>query len=180
MRGNNIFKILTLGALIFLGGMGSRSFADDVLPWPWGTECPFPWANFSGEWRVSQVDGLGMLADSFEFNVLGTSGEGDRNYYFEIKRWNREGELVARGRGFALEKTRIIRAALISQEADGSSNSYWAIVRGYQSKKSSYCRNDITMVLTLRPIEGSDQKDSHYVIEKVRGVAQGKAKLVQD
>lgn len=142
---------------------------DEVLPWPWGTECPFPWGMIEGEWRVTGLDRetAPEAPDHFEFKVTYVAWDG--THHFEISRYSEDGRLLAFGRGVSPYSHKIIRAAMIEVSDDGTSGrKYWAIVRAYQTDQESSCGKELTTVITLRPINMQEQtEDIHFVIEKM-------------
>lgn len=171
--GKKLVRILLLALTIwFLAPLNVQS--DEVLPWPWGSECPFPWSDIQGQWTMSEFEGRGVMSDYFQFIVIGSSSDG--THYFQIKRFDPLGNLVATGKGFGVQETRIVRAAMTDVNPSAASSQsgtarYWAIVRGYESDQSSsshVCRNDLTVVVTLRPIGSlSMDEDVHYIVQKI-------------
>ena len=133
----------------------------DALPWPWGTECPFPWSMIEGEWSALDVES----ADAFVFRVLSVDRRGNRT--FEIKRYNAENELIAQGKGVASKRKKIIRAFLSSVQEEKKKN-YWALVRAYSEQDGFTCDAErLAVVITLRTSRPKTcEKDAHFIIKK--------------
>jgi len=145
-------------------GYGINSgLTGDVWPWPWGTECPFPWENIEGAWQVKDS----VYLTYFVFKVI-YEDEKDGSRHYEIFRYNRDRELIAFGRGIAPKGKRIIRAAMHTVGLN-TAGSYWAIVRAYVKQNENSCSMDsIVTAITIRPIKGSPEMDVHYRVEKVK------------
>lgn len=133
----------------------------DALPWPWGTECPFPWAMIEGEWNASAFES----ADRFTFRVLSVDRRGGRT--FEIKRYNAENELIAQGKGVASKRKKIIRAFLSSVQEEKKKN-YWALVRAYSEDVGFTCNTDqLAVVITLRTSRPKTcEPDTHFIVKR--------------
>jgi hypothetical protein len=177
-------RILRLLALMILGlGLSpllysnvARAGDDEVLPWPWDTECPFPWETIDGNWVVMSASdregvqqSVGINQDRFEIHIEYTSYDGTR--YFQIRRYDQYGRLRATGRGYSPKAAKIIRAAMFALDDQGRSNpgeTCWAIVRAYQSDVNLDCDDDLTTVITVRPISqnAATTSDVHYVVSK--------------
>lgn len=133
----------------------------DALPWPWGTECPFPWDGIEGDWVVADNES----GDTFSFKVLSVDRLGRRT--FEIRRYNAKKELIASGKGVASKRRKILRAFLSSIYEPKKKN-YWALIRGYNEFEGFTCDpNQIAVVITLRTTRPKTcEKDVHYIIRK--------------
>ena len=147
-----------------MASAGPGDFAqDDPLPWPWGTECPFPWTTIDGYWEVADEE---VVFDYFEFETTSVRESGTR--VFQIRHYNRTGEMIAEGRGVSQKGQRIVRAALTTRGQKKPIERYWAIVRTYVENETFSCEDRrLVTVLTLRPIGKPSSKDVHYLIEKV-------------
>lgn len=133
----------------------------DALPWPWGTECPFPWGGFDGNWEVVNHE----AGETFSFTVLNVDRFGRRT--FGIRRYNSTGDLVGEGKGVASKRRKIIRA-FISSIQESKKKNYWALVRAYSEQERFDCNPDhIAVVLTLRTTRPKTcEKDQHFIIRK--------------
>jgi len=146
-----------LVAILSLPGF---AHADDIIPWPWGTECPFPWSNIEGDWSV-KTDG-NLLKHKFHFDIKGTWENGTR--ILNVIWYDASGTLMAKGEGLSSRGERIVRAAIGGATGDG--NSYWAIVRAYHPKgKKSCSRTKLVTVITLRSFY-EQEPDIHLELEK--------------
>lgn len=161
--------IVSLGSNAWAGNTINPLGDGDHLPWPWGgTECPFPWEDIPGTWKVETKSGL---HHTFEFEITNVLSNGSR--VFEVRRYNHDGEMVAKGRGLSPAGQRVVRAAVNSllPHEGAYSSTYWVIVRSYVEEENvHFCTPEsrITLV-TTRPLAESCGPDSHYVIEKIPG-----------
>lgn len=162
---NRIFLFFVCGFFVlnsaFAAGFTPQG-DDDIPPFPWGTECPFPWSDVDGFW-LSEGN---SIEDIWEFRQTTTLENG--THLFEIYRYNEAGDVLAFGRGVAASSERIIRAAMVKMNSKRTQR-YYAIMRTYvedMSKYSCVMENMVT-VLTLRPFNApSGKKDAHYIIRK--------------
>lgn len=160
-----MLKILNILIFTVLASWGTSSLAtsnqsDDLVPWPWGSECPFPWEKIQGAW----VSRGSSNATRFTFNVKGSWGKDVR--VLEIKRYNESGDLIATGEGTSHRREKIVRAAMVGV-GKFEGEAYWAIIRTYvEVQRRSCARGSKITVVTLRDADGSEEHDLHYVIEK--------------
>ena len=155
------FFVLLNFVLWSIGSAQAVTFrGDDVLPWPWGSECPFPWSKIEGEW-VAKTD---TLSERFTFTVQDDRSPTTR--VLLVHRFRSDGELIATGRGLAPRDDRVVRAVMVGVGSE-SGTSYWAIVRTYSEKQKKSCsRNKQVTVITLRSADGSAENETHMVLEK--------------
>jgi len=152
-------------ALLLVGGLSAAAkdvcTEGDALPWPWGTECPFPWENIEGNWQVSNDE----TGDTFSFQILKVDKVGRRT--FEIKRYDVDNVLIAQGKGVATKRRKILRAFLSSIHEPKKKN-YWALIRAYNEVEGFSCdANHMAVVITLRTTRPKTcEKDAHFVIRK--------------
>jgi hypothetical protein len=131
----------------------------DLLPWPWGSECPFPWTRIEGDWVVRS----GERHDRFTFSVKGTWDNGTR--VLEVLRYDSRGRLIGTGEGVAPRGERIVRAAMSGQGSE-KGKTYWALVRSYVEKRKMSCaKGKLVTVITLRPTDGASP-DVHLIVER--------------
>lgn len=160
------------GLLVGIGLAMTISAAADVtvyelLPWPWGTECPFPWRKIEGNWTVRSSENH----EHFSFIVKGTWENGTR--ILEVQRYTGKGLLIGLGEGVAPRSERIVRAAMTGVGPE-EGKSYWALVRTYVEKKKLSCaRGKQVTVITLRPTDGSSD-DVHLIVDKEEDDNSGK------
>lgn len=156
-------RLLTAAALLLSvkPGLASSGVSrDDLMPWPWGSECPFPWSNIEGVW----VSIGNENPTRFTFEVKGLWDSSTR--LLEIRRYNSDDELVGIGEGTSQRREKIVRAAMIGIGLS-EGESYWAIIRTYNEEQSRSCaRSKQITVVTLRDADGSNSHDVHMVIEK--------------
>ncbi len=140
---------------------GKTSKVDDLLPWPWGTECPFPWTRIEGEW----VGKSQKITERFTLIIKDELESGAK--ILEVKRYDDLDNLIGQGEGVAPKGQRIVRAAMLGVgNYDGES--YWALIRTYSEAPKKACtKNKQVMVITLRPTyEKSEQQDVHIVVDR--------------
>jgi hypothetical protein len=134
----------------------------DVFPWPWGSECPFPWREIEGTWMVKGEDNSFFNGNSLTFDV---KKEDDGVKVLEIAQFDREANLRARGNGFSEKDKRVVKGIMTSEQ---TGKNYTVMVRSY-SKKSKSCRStDLVSAITFCPLRGKKcLQDSNYVLEKI-------------
>lgn len=158
MRNRGFLKFFIVLSLLFPAFSTMAGENDDVWPWPWGTECPFNWEDFDGKWAPEENKNL----QSYVFELL---SEGNGYRYFNIKRYNEAGEMIARGTGYSAPHQKIVRAALWEENGNG----YWAIVRSYSKDQQKGCHESKSVTaLTIRPFDRKAlEADKHFVIQRV-------------
>jgi len=152
-------------AALFLSVHSSLGFAEnalsDLLPWPWGSECPFPWTQIEGDW-VARKD----HSERFTFIVKGTWENGTK--VLEVRRFDSQERLIGIGEGVAPKGERIVRAAMTGVGPD-EGHTYWALVRTYveriNRRNRSCAKNKQVTVITLRPAEGNSP-DVHVIVDR--------------
>lgn len=134
-------------------------------PWPLGEECPFPWEKMNGLWKTMGLEHPMYI----QFKVLGKTGKGGQ--LFSISVLNEDHELVAKGRGFANQGDRVVRAAVRSLKDVAPATHDWAILRTFSRDGANrLCAEDSQVTaLTLRSLQAEprEAKDRHYELEKV-------------
>jgi len=148
---------------------GKGASADDLLPWPWGSECPFPWTRIEGDWIARSEDG----GERFSLNVKRELDNGAR--VLEVRRYDALDNLIARGEGVSAKSQRVVRAAMVGVGAY-SGESYWALIRTYSETQKRTCsKNKQVTVITLRPAnESTGDHDVHIIVDKEGSVRRSK------
>lgn len=152
--------IVVVGLLV---GVQSSAFDifGDVLPWPWGSECPFPWSKIDGDWSTR-----GTIHEQFSFVYKGETKNGSR--ILDVSRFDEDGRLIGEGEGVSPKGERIVRAAMVGV-GPSKGKSYWALVRTYrenQAGSKSCTKNKLVTVITLRPVGSTQTEDVHIIIDK--------------
>ena len=90
--------LLIVFALVLSQGFSAEAITilkDDVFPWPWADQCPFPWDKIEGRWRAV-VTGRPVY---FDFDVINRYETGER--FLFVSQLDRDKKLVARGASIA-------------------------------------------------------------------------------
>ncbi len=127
------------------------------VPFPFGTEIPFPWRSMQGIW-ATQNHAMDAL---FSFQVqLDDSGVKVLRV-IHLDRATRR--VVGQGAGFANSEQKVVRAVM--RAMDGTS--YLIFVRVFKdlNKKSAASHN--STVLTFRSLTLPDKEDQHMLLRKV-------------
>ena len=132
-----------------------------VLPWPWGSECPFPWHNIEGMWTESEPRTESLPITYFEFEIIDEWASGTR--IFKVTHYDEEGNVIAVGRGTASKGYKIVRAVLLPKEK--GLDSYSVIVRAYTEDRFA-CSDELVTVLTVRKRGATPEEDIHLIIGK--------------
>lgn len=165
--------LVVVGVGLLLTPLSYAGGPTDV-PWPWGSECPFPWASIEGVWSLSDVEQR-SVGSYLRIEVVSELEDGLR--VVKVVQFNHKGAIVAIGRGVAPFGKRIVRAGM--HFVQGAERSYWAIIRNYSKDKlaNSCSKNKGMTVVTLRAMDGlSCQPDQHYVLNRLDKYAQIKQK----
>lgn len=142
---------------------------DDTLPWPWGSECPFPWSDIQGVWRAYAPDMDNGGADHsfpfgyYEFKVKNEWTNGTK--VIEVIKYNSAGEIEGRGQGYSSPEQRIVRAIVLGEGKSRMLN-HRVIVRAYNRDSTLTCGGELVTVLTTRPVSDEEGSDRHYVLVK--------------
>ncbi len=146
--------------------MGPALHADlkplDLLPWPWGSECPFPWTTIEGEWVVRSKD---ASQERFLFEVTQTWDNGTK--VLEVSRFDQTGSLIGVGKATAPRGERVIRAVMTGVGPNNKGIPYWILVRTYverlEKRKKSCTRGKLVTVITIRSRDG---QEVHLIVDK--------------
>lgn len=160
-RMRSIFLIGLILAILSPISAYSQPKNDDIWPWPWGTECPFPWNDIEGLWRIKDKPDAGY----FRFALTKTSHS--EGFLVKVEHLDANGDVTAVGSGFTSYSQKIVRAAMHSK-IPGRTTSYWVIVRAYEMDKNVGCAGSVQTVVTLRPIKSGKSWDLNYEIEQVQ------------
>jgi hypothetical protein len=167
--------VISLGGMVFSPSptlANSKYIAgdDDHLPWPWGTECPFPWTDIQGVWRAyapNMEDGRAndtVAYGYYEFKVTSEWTNGTK--VIEIVKYSAGGKVEGKGQGYSHPEQRIVRAIILG-EAGSRLDNHRVIVRAYHRDTTLTCGGELVTVLTTRPVSDDEGNDRHYVLKKV-------------
>lgn len=161
------FCAFTLLVFSSLGVSAQDTKGDDLFPWPWGTECPFPWQEISGSYQVQSKD-RGIYSWHFLSFEVNDSKREDLKF-LKITQYDHRGIIQAEGRGYSKKDQRVVRGVLTP--VDGSSD-YAVIVRSYVKDTKKLCRGDnLVTAATFCPLRGRKcLEDSNYVLEKIKSL----------
>lgn len=127
------------------------------VPFPFGTEIPFPWRSMQGIWATQsrEVDAL------FSFQVQLDDRGVKVLSVIHLDRVTRR--VIGQGAGFANSEQKVVRAVM--RATDGTN--YLIFVRVFKDlyKKSALSRN--STVLTFRSLTRPEQEDQHMLLRKV-------------
>lgn len=140
-----------------------HTYGDDLIPWPWGSECPFPWREIEGTFMVKKGKGGPYSGHVMEFTVIESPKDGVN--YLEINEYDSKGKPYASGKGFTQKDKRLVRGLLTT--ADGS-RKYTVIVRSYVRSENAKCADsDLALVAAFCPLRGKKcLDDSNYELVK--------------
>jgi hypothetical protein len=138
---------------------------DDLFPWPWGSECVFPWANIEGSYVVKAVS-PGLFDGHYIVLEVTGKNESLQNSLI-ITQFDSWGRLYARGRGFNQKNARLVDGALTPINHGPK---YVVIIRSYPEVVSTSCtkRNQITAISFCPSLEPKCMETSNYILEKLK------------
>ncbi len=155
-------KVIAVTAHKYLAGPGGDG--DDLFPWPWGSECPFPWQEIRGQYVVrSQKPG----PYSGHYLTISVSQKDSSDIEFlDIKEFDRNGALYASGQGFAQVNDRIVKGLLTNED---SGRTFTVMVRTYVKDKHSACTGkNLVTAITFCPLRGKKcQSQPNYLLERM-------------
>lgn len=149
-----------VGTERFGGGDG-----DDLFPWPWGTECPFPWQDIDGEYMVRSANSGPYTGHMLSIKML--KKDGSNVEFLTISEYNRQGEHIAYGRGYAQQNDRIVKGLITS---DDGGRTYTVMIRTYVKGGKAACGSNPNLVtaITFCPLRGKKcMTDSNYLLERM-------------
>lgn len=135
----------------------------DTLPWPWGTECPFPWNSIEGMWEEKEPKSGAFYETYFEFEIIEVWQSG--THVFRVNQYDGTGSMIATGKGVSPSGQRIVRAMLLPTTQSERNKSYFVIVRAYTEDRFA-CSDQLVTVLTMRERGATLDKDLHMIIKK--------------
>lgn len=97
-------------ALVLMMGIVSNAKTLDRFPWDWGTECPFPWSEVDGYYRVLSVDGAKSKDGTYLHLVSPEPEAHEENPILEVFHFNSKHDLLTLGMGVASPEDKIIKA----------------------------------------------------------------------
>jgi hypothetical protein len=165
---------LLLGVALFAPpAMADVGPLGDGWPWPWGSECPFPWTDVGGKWVVKSIKGEKV----YENHILVFSAEeedpGTKLLY--VEQYNKNKTLVAVGQGISEGNGRII-SAIMDPERRGK-RAYKIMVRSYLTQYEATSilapggctKQDTVLAVTFCAPNGKKcMETSNYKLEKLR------------
>lgn len=157
-------KLMIAALIMALMGGSSPGYSEDILPWPVGSECPFPWSSIEGDWFPLEA----IEQQKLHFEVSQKLKDGTK--VLDVLHYNSTGNLIGWGRGISPKGEKIVRLRMEYVSADRTGE-YWGIVRAYvpqgEPTPASCARSRRVTVFTLRPIDKrSKENEIHLFIEK--------------
>jgi hypothetical protein len=152
-----------IGASVWAGSAKSFDGDDDLFPWPWGSECPFPWQKIQGTYVVKA-----LKTGAHAGHILKVSAQEKKDQsgiqFLSIEEYGREG-FYASGQGYAQENERIVKGILKEENND---KSYTVMVRSYAKEQHGNCNSGLVTAITFCPLRGKKcMTDSNYILERM-------------
>ena len=158
-----IFASILLSAQLAFGGVFTPIKPYEGFPWPWATQCPFPWATIEGRWSYQSLQNDGRY---FDFDVKTVTDTGEQ--YLFIHEYNGEGFLVAQGVGYSRNGQMGVLAAMhYGQDERGG---YWLHVSSYipaESSAFSCLSSDVKTAIKITPFGQKQSNEAPQIIEKL-------------
>ncbi len=162
--------IITLGLAFvfaisaFAGGRVNPA-GDDLFPWPWGTECPFPWKEIEGGYYVRAMQSGPYSGHLMYFEVKKSSNSSVK--YLNVTQYNRNGFVFARGKASSEKGEKILKGVMRTEDSD---RDFVIMVRSYEGSKAAACdENHVVTAITFCPMRGRDKcmNNANYVLERL-------------
>ena len=143
---------------------GSPCDKGDNFPWPWGSECPFPWQEIEGAYEVADGPKDGRYLGHFVvFDEIQEDRQGLK--FMRVTQYDSRGFMVGEGTGFSQKDKRVVRGILTPVQEGPR---YTVLVRSYAKRQGASCRRpeDLVTAITFCPLFGRRcMLDSNYVLE---------------
>lgn len=140
--------------------------AGDLVPWPWGTECVFPWNEIEGNWRVRGTSESIFNSHKLGFEIAEDVRGGVKLLY--IKHMNERGEPIGHGTGYGDKDNKLIKAIMTIAGSPGLN--YEIIVRAYSRDDTQTVQcvgGKMALAVTFCPRDGKRcLENSSYLLEK--------------
>ena len=175
-------KIISIVAVVgLILSVGLTSYAKDIgplnggIPWPFGTEIPFPWDDIDGIWMGEQSDG--EFVTYFSLRVLDQSHDERVLEVYEVLMLDGGSliEVVSRGQG--IESQRVVRGQMVELHGRGR---YRFSIRAYDDDKAELEEHSIARVLTLSPIDPTDSRSVDFILHRVGKLPVGACEQKQE
>lgn len=140
-------------------GPGTKS---DMVPWPWGSECPFPWSGVEGAWTV-----VSLYESQYEGHKLEFAHytEGTRKA-LAVSMYSHQGNLVASGRGYSIDEGKVILATMKNISTERRFRIY---VRVYPEGQGLSCTDKSKQVMVAAFCSPRGRKclnESNYILSR--------------
>jgi hypothetical protein len=140
-------------------------YGDDVFPWPWGSECPFPWAEIEGTYKIRGMGGRGPYSGHYvSFEAIESKVQNVK--LLSIMQYDRRGQLYSKGQVYSSRDQRIVKGILRNIK---NNDEYTVIVRSYVKDRTSTCRDSaLVTAVTFCPLRGRRcLNDANYTLERL-------------
>jgi hypothetical protein len=148
--------------LLLLTGFSANAFINNYpeegeIPFPVGSEVPFPWDVFEGEWSTKLPDG-----HLYRFRILDISQSGVRRVWVE-KMPGDGTRVLARGSATMRREQRVLHARIQGED----SIRHQIRLAAYNDVNESGCANrEIVMSITDIDKKGQKIQEKAYFMEK--------------
>lgn len=158
-------KLLLVMLLLVVGNVATATVKEggDGAPWPftWGKECPFPWDDIEGTWKVVGSKTGPNNGDKLVFTAEEDVANGELLF---VEHYNSKGALIGRGTGYADTTNKVTKSVMTGQKIE---DRYKLLVRSYSALKSNICSNRQVMAVTFCPIRGKKcMETSNYTLSR--------------
>jgi hypothetical protein len=138
---------------------------DDLFPWPWGSECPFPWQEIQGRYVVRAQKAGGTYNGHF-LDITVSDKEDSNLEFLSITEYDRNGVVYASGQGYAQATDRVVKGLLVNE---ASNREFTVMIRTYVREKSSVCSGaNLVTAVTFCPLRGKKcQGETNYLLERM-------------
>ena len=149
-------KLFWLATLVFFTSSTSLAIeGGDGAPWPfdWGSECPFPWNQIEGAWKVQGTLKSPHSGDILEFTLDEDVSSG---HLLIVEHFDKEGQIVGRGTGYS-DKTNRVTKAIMTGLNKKEGQRYRLLVRSYAALKATtgcFSKAQKVMAVTFCPLRG--------------------------
>ena len=162
-------------ALVFMIGMASSAKPLDRFPWDWGTECPFPWSEVDGYYKVKSIGETKKMDGTYLHLVSPEPQEQDENPILEVFHLDAEQELLSVGMGVSKTSDKIIKA--FTRKVGEKQASAKIYIRSYiqdtantVSTNAAACKNSAQVITaTFCSLKGRKcMETENYILQRLK------------
>jgi len=137
----------------------------ETFPWPWSTQCPFPWESIEGKWMATTKTGNEVY---YDFRVISQTQDGE--HYLIVTEYNEEMKILARGVGYSRRGELGVLAAM-HWYAEDQHGGFWLQVSSFVDEQKATplacVRKNLKTAVKMTPFGQIQDNEAPLIIEKM-------------